>query len=266
MTPHSEKPDKAKRRSDMACTRCRSRKLKCENKDSVPPCKRCEGDNVVECIFVPVADDAKAQKAKNSSRDSSEDRRSHHHRKPSPSPTQVMASHPRVKDEPNDYQDVGRPQGNYTTTFPSDDQVGVPFVNNQPYRGDGSFSGLARSQWSSSSQPRNYPSQSTRVAPYGGHYVTPSGPSPPSESYVYSPSPDPPYSHEIYGPNHQPRAMQNQPYYAPPGPVQQSPSSQHTHPYYLANGHYNPQPSGLAGYPDANMGPQDNSNSHNSSL
>ncbi|KAF7776235.1 hypothetical protein Agabi119p4_4628 [Agaricus bisporus var. burnettii] len=57
MTSSAERQDKVKRRSDMACTNCRARKLKCENKDSVPPCKRCAHDHKPDCQFVSVAED-----------------------------------------------------------------------------------------------------------------------------------------------------------------------------------------------------------------
>lgn len=263
----------------MACKRCRARKLKCENKDSVAPCKRCEGENA-ECVFVPVADDTKPPKTGSPSRGTPEDRRSNRQSAPSPSPAQMTMS----RSLPNNiatnvnHDRSSQLRGGVSTshmyyphplysqrhsqpssTSMTGEQTGAGF-SSPHYRG-AAFSGLdgpTPSYGPDSVQPE-YHSHPNMTS-----YVNQGRPQPiPSTSpYNYSPPPDPPYSQGIYGPNQQARVTQNQAYYPPGETVHEPHNSQHQQ-YYLANGHYPqpPQPSGLPGYPDPSIGPQrDNSN------
>ncbi|KAF9452465.1 hypothetical protein P691DRAFT_772274 [Macrolepiota fuliginosa MF-IS2] len=236
MSTHPEKAEKTKRRSDMACTSCRSRKLKagphrlCENKDSTPPCKRCERDKI-NCEFKPVAEDHTPTRNNSKTPTSSpEDHRVNHPPVPV-SPTQATpqthienglngrhlpAPSPRTIPSQSSPEFFYSPQP-VSQTVPTPRLEGPGFTNgvgypSQNYRDN-------TSQWQGSG---------SIVYDVSNNYTTPIlAQNPPYGPY--SPSNNS-YTQPLYGPDQQPRATPRSSYFYAP----------------------NQQPSGLVTYPDTN--------------
>lgn len=235
-------PEKPKRRSDMACRRCRARKLKCENKDSVAPCKRCEGERA-ECIFVPVANDTKLPKAADSSRGSSEDCRSFNQRAASASPTNRGTTIQGMP--PQSFETFStssaccrRPDINSPTSanlpLPTEEQTNTGFAGLH-YRNE-AFASVDGSPWLNPVQPEYSLHPIMAHAIMAPPHVNQGQPHP-SARYSYSPPSDLSYSREAYTADPQPRlGIDTHSYHTSGDTLHESQNLQHQ--YHLPNGYY----------------------------
>lgn len=123
------------------------------------------------------------------------------------------------------------------------------------YRHGGDFPAVDGSPnpWPGTAQPpyTTHPSMVQYVNQ--GH---PRPPGPTSPHFAYSSGSESSYSQPLYNSDQQPRGIHSQSYYGQGEAAHNSQTSQQQ--YYLPNGHYQPgaQPSGLPGYPDPSIDPQ----------
>lgn len=151
-------------------------------------------------------------------------------------------------------QAVSRQSQSGNPSPPATERTGSGFQH-PSYRQDFPAVDGSSTPWTGSAQPV-YPTHQSIATQYVNQGLSrPSVPT--SPPYAYSPASESSYTQPIYGPDHQPRGIPSQSYYTQGEAAHDSQTSQQQ--YYISpNGHYQPQPqpSGLPGYPDPNIDPQ----------